>query len=511
MLAPDWMKNAKFPFGCVLIANRGEVACRIAKACKELELSTVAIYTSNDRNSPLLNLCDQNYLLEGETLHETFLNINAIINAAKETGAQAIHPGFGFLSESAEFAKAVTDAGIIWIGPSPESIEVMGDKMSAREMMKTVGVPLVPGHEVYSTEIKDIHEELIKISPELGFPLLLKASAGGGGKGMRIVNRPSELAEAIESARREAQTAFGDGRIYVEKLLTKCKHIEIQILADGYGKIIHLGERECSLQRRHQKVIEECPSHALNERLRNQMGAAGIAAAAAVTYMGAGTVEFLLDGEEFYFLEMNTRLQVEHPVTEFVTGIDIVHQQFRIAAGFPLEISQSDISMKGHSIESRIYAEDPSTGFLPSAGPLLRLKMPQGPGIRVDSGVVEGNSIDTNFDPMIAKIIVHANDRKTAIMRMKHALKETVLLGLKTNIEFLYALLCDDDVVKGDTNTNLIETKWPNGWTPSEDIELFALGAIASVISQESGKNNSMLIKNEMTNDPFLKLNEKYP
>jgi len=511
MLAPDWMKMAKFPFGCVLIANRGEVACRIARACKELELSTVAIYTLNDENSPLLDLCDQNYLLEGETLHETFLNINAIINAAKETGAQAIHPGFGFLSESAEFAKAVTEAGIVWIGPSPESIEVMGDKMSAREKMKTVGVPLVPGHEVYSTDIKDIHKELIKVSPELGFPLLIKASAGGGGKGMRVVNRPSELAEAIESARREAQTAFGDGRIYVEKLLTKCKHIEIQILADGYGNIIHLGERECSLQRRHQKVIEECPSHALDERLRNRMGAAGIAAAASVTYMGAGTVEFLLDGDEFYFLEMNTRLQVEHPVTEFVTGIDIVHQQFRIAAGFPLGITQNQISMKGHSIESRIYAEDPSTGFLPSAGPLLRLKMPQGPGIRVDSGVVEGNSIDTNFDPMIAKIIVHANDRKTAIMRMKHALKETVLLGLQTNIEFLHALLCDEDVVNGDTNTNLIETKWPNGWTPSEDTELLALGAMACVISQESGGSYSILTKNEIINDPFLKLNNRFP
>mgnify|MGYP003300109884 FL=1 len=418
MLAPNWMKNAKFPFGCVLIANRGEVACRIARACRELELSPVAIYTSNDKDTPLLDLCDQYYFLEGETLHETYLNIDAIINAAKETGAQAIHPGFGFLSESAEFARAVTKAGLIWIGPSPYAIEIMGDKMSAREKMRSVGVPLVPGHEVISTEMKDIHQELISVGPELGFPLLLKASAGGGGKGMRVVNRPGEMAGAIEAAQREAESAFGDGRIYVEKLLSDCKHIEIQILADGYGNIIHLGERECSLQRRHQKVIEECPSPALNERLRNQMGAAGIAAAAAVTYMGAGTVEFLLDGDNFYFLEMNTRLQVEHPVTEYVTGIDIVHQQFRIAAGLTLGIMQKDVSMKGHSIESRIYAEDPSSGFLPSAGPLLRLKMPQGPGIRVDSGVVEGNSIDTNFDPMIAKIIVHGSDRELSLIHI---------------------------------------------------------------------------------------------
>ncbi|MED5485562.1 MAG: biotin carboxylase N-terminal domain-containing protein [Candidatus Thermoplasmatota archaeon] len=513
MLAPEWMKNAKFPFGCVLIANRGEVACRIAKACKELELSTVAIYTSSDENSPLLDLCDQNYFLEGDTLHETFLNVQAIITAAKETGAQAIHPGFGFLSESAEFAKAVNDAGLIWVGPSPEAIEIMGDKMSAREKMKSVGVPLVPGHEVYSTNMKEIHDELIEVSPKLGFPLLLKASAGGGGKGMRVVNRPSELAEAIGAAQREAQTAFGDGRIYVEKLLTKCRHIEIQILADGYGNIIHLGERECSLQRRHQKVIEECPSPVMEPRLRNLMGAAGIAAAAAVTYMGAGTVEFLLDGDKFYFLEMNTRLQVEHPVTEFVTGIDIVHQQFRIAAGLPLEIEQKEITMKGHSIESRVYAEDPSSGFLPSAGPLLRLKMPQGPGIRVDSGVIEGNSIDTNFDPMIAKIIVHANDRETAIMRMKNALKETVLLGLQTNIEFLHALLCDEDVINGDTDTNLIETKWPKGWNPPEDPEFLALGAIACAIYEENGLSSTYQSNDnkKVNNDPFSKLNNKFP
>ena len=512
MLAPNWMKNAKFPFGCVLIANRGEVACRIARACRELELSPVAIYTSNDKDTPLLDLCDQYYFLEGETLHETYLNIDAIINAAKETGAQAIHPGFGFLSESAEFARAVTKAGLIWIGPSPYAIEIMGDKMSAREKMRSVGVPLVPGHEVISTEMKDIHQELISVGPELGFPLLLKASAGGGGKGMRIVNRPGEMAGAIEAAQREAESAFGDGRIYVEKLLSDCKHIEIQILADGYGNIIHLGERECSLQRRHQKVIEECPSPALNERLRNQMGAAGIAAAAAVTYMGAGTVEFLLDGDNFYFLEMNTRLQVEHPVTEYVTGIDIVHQQFRIAAGLTLGIMQKDVSMKGHSIESRIYAEDPSSGFLPSAGPLLRLKMPQGPGIRVDSGVVEGNSIDTNFDPMIAKIIVHGSDRESAIMRMKHALKNTVLLGLQTNIEFLHALLCDEDVAKGDTTTNLIENKWPKGWSPSTDIDTLALGAIACAISQSLGNINLDHSKNNnVFPDPFFKLNSKYP
>lgn len=512
MLEPEWMQNAKFPFACVLIANRGEVACRIAKACKELNLSTVAIYSVKDQDSPLLELCDQNFLLEGETLNDTYLNINSIINAAKKTGAQAIHPGFGFLSESADFARAVDESGLIWIGPSPESIETMGDKMSARKKMRSVGVPLVPGHEVKSSNIKDIHDELINVSLNLGYPLLLKASAGGGGKGMRIVNRPSELAGAIESAQREAETAFGDGRIYVEKLLTNCKHIEIQILADGFGNIIHLGERECSLQRRHQKVIEEAPSPAVNEKLRNIMGSAGIAAAAAVSYVGAGTIEFLLDGDEFYFLEMNTRLQVEHPITEYVTGIDIVHQQIRIAAGLPLQIKQRDVTIKGHSIESRIYAENPSLGFLPSAGPLLRLKMPDGPGIRVDSGVIEGNEISTNFDPMIAKIIVHAENRNNAIMRMKYALNETVLLGLDTNVEFLHALLCDEDVKNGDTTTNLIETKWQNGWKNTIDSETMALGAIVCAISQKFGTNKLNLIDENLVEiDPFKLINKKFP
>tara|TARA_Y100001978_G_C23703409_1_gene442936 strand:+ start:16494 stop:18032 length:1539 start_codon:yes stop_codon:yes gene_type:complete len=512
MIEPEWMKNSKFPFACVLIANRGEVACRIARACKELELSTVAIYTVNDKDSPLLDLCDQSFLLKGETLNETYLNINCIINAAKKTGAQAIHPGFGFLSESSEFAKAVDESGLIWIGPSPDSIETMGDKMSAREKMRSVGVPLVPGHEVKSTKIKDIHNELINVSSSLGFPLLLKASAGGGGKGMRIVNRPSELAGAIESAQREAETAFGDGRIYVEKLLSNCKHIEIQILADGFGNIIHLGERECSLQRRHQKVIEEAPSPSINQKLRALMGSAGIAAANAVSYMGAGTVEFLLDGENFYFLEMNTRLQVEHPVTEYVTGIDIVHQQLKIASGLPLEFKQSDVTIRGHSIESRIYAENPTLGFLPAAGPLLRLKMPEGPGIRVDSGVVEGNEISINFDPMIAKIIVHAENRDTAIMRMKYALNETVLLGLDTNVEFLHALLCDEDVKNGNTTTNLIETKWPNGWKNEIDLEAIALGAIACAVSQKFGTNKSnQMSEGSMEIDPFKLINNKFP
>ena len=359
--------------------------------------------------------------------------------------------------------------------------------------------------------MSEVAEKVKKIIAEhLGIDT--KASSGALELLIETGARPSELAEAIESAQREAETAFGDGRIYAEKLLTGCKHIEIQILADGYGNIIHLGERECSLQRRHQKVIEECPSPVVDERLRARMGAAGIAAAAAVTYMGAGTVEFLLDGDNFYFLEMNTRQQVEHPVTEFVTGIDIVHQQFKIAAGIPLEIKQNQITLTGHSIESRIYAEDPSSGFLPSAGPLLRLEMPQGPGIRVDSGVIEGNIIATNFDPMIAKIIVHATDRKTAIMRMKHALRETVLLGLHTNLEFLHALLCDEDVAKGNTNTNLIETKWPNGWNPPEDSEIFALGAIACAISQESNIAFSPnFTKKEIDYDPFLKLSNKFP
>ena len=513
MLAPAWMDGAPHAFGSVLIANRGEVACRIARACRELGLSTVAIHTSEDGSAPLLDLCDQRFLLEGEGLSQTYLSIEAILAAAELTGAQAIHPGFGFLAESAGFAEAVEQRGLVWIGPSPNAIRVMGDKMTARRAMRAAGISLVPGSEVSSTDPAVIHSEVMAAAGEMGFPVLLKATAGGGGKGMRVVERPADLAAAIQSATREAQAAFGDGRIYVERLLSGCRHVEIQILADGHGNIVHLGERECSLQRRHQKVIEECPSPVLGNRLRMRMGAAAITAAAAVTYMGAGTVEFLLEDDEFHFLEMNTRLQVEHPVTEMVTGVDIVHQQLRIAAGLPLDFTQADVSMRGHSIEARIYAEDPGAGFLPAAGPLLMMRMPSGPGIRVDTGVAEGGEVSTSFDPMIAKLIVHASDRPTAIRRMRTALRETVMLGLRTNIEFLAALLEDEDVAEGHTTTDLIESKWPGGWTPPDDERTTALAVIACAAARSPKRTGDLLGGGsaESQPDPFTTLSGRYP
>ena len=365
----------------VLVANRGEIACRILRACNEAGYSSIAIYADNDANSLFVELATTSVRLLGETITETYLNQKQILEIAAEYGADAIHPGFGFLSERADFAQAVIDSGISWIGPSPRAIEMMGDKMTARTTMKAANVPVIPGEEI---EEEDEHEALIAIrnaSERVGFPLLLKASSGGGGKGMRVVNSPEELDDAVSGARREAIAAFGDGRVYVERLLSGAKHVEIQVLADQQGRIIHLGERECSIQRRHQKVFEEAPCPTMTPDLRQRMGDAAILAAKAVDYVGAGTVEFLLASSgEFFFLEMNTRIQVEHPVTEMVTGVDIVREQLRIAEGEPM--SCGELSMRGHSIEVRLYAEDATNNFLPAIGPLLVFKPPVGPGVR---------------------------------------------------------------------------------------------------------------------------------
>ena len=391
----------------VLVANRGEIACRILRACNEAGLPSVAIYAENDASSMFVELADEAVLLVGDTIGETYLDQDQILAIAKSTGADAIHPGFGFLSERADFARAVGNAGLQWVGPSPEAIEQMGDKMTARITMRAAGVPVIPGEEIEHEEETDALAAIEAASHRVGYPMLLKASSGGGGKGMRAVHAPEDLIESAKGARREAIAAFGDGRVYLERLLTGSKHVEIQVLADRHGRTIHLGERECSVQRRHQKVFEEAPCATMTPELREAMGQAAVAAAEAVDYEGAGTVEFLLAPTgEFFFLEMNTRIQVEHPVTELVTGVDLVREQLRIAAGEPM--SCGPLMMRGHAIEVRLYAEDAANNFLPAIGPLAVFRPPEGPGVRLDTGVREGDEVTPNYDPMLAKLIVWA-------------------------------------------------------------------------------------------------------
>ena len=470
----------------VLVANRGEIACRILRACNEAGLSSIAVYAQNDAESLFVELATKSVLLEGDSIAETYLNQQQILKIAKQNGADSIHPGFGFLSERADFAQAVIDAGLNWIGPSPMAIEKMGDKMTARITMKAAGVPVIPGEEIQEN---DEEEALISIkvaSKRVGFPLLLKASSGGGGKGMRIVNSPDELDDAVSGARREAIAAFGDGRVYVERLLTGAKHVEIQILADKHGRVIHLGERECSVQRRHQKVFEEAPCPTMTPDLRERMGNSAILAAKAVDYEGAGTVEFLLASTgEFFFLEMNTRIQVEHPVTELITGVDIVREQLRIASGMPM--SCKELNIRGHAIEVRLYAEDASNNFLPAIGPLVVFKPPVGPGVRLDTGVRQGDEVTPNYDPMLAKLIVWAPSRNEALQRMRRALDDFVVLGTTTNIRFLRELCDQEDVINGSTDTTMIERVWPDGWKPSIGNDLIEGALMVAGISESSG------------------------
>jgi acetyl-CoA carboxylase biotin carboxylase subunit len=497
----------------VLVANRGEIACRILRACSESGLSSIAIYADNDADSLFVELATKSVILEGESIAETYLNQKQIIKIAKQYGADAIHPGFGFLSERADFAQAVIDSGLKWIGPSPRAIKMMGDKMTARTTMKAAGVPVIPGEEI---EQEDEHEALLAIknaSHRVGFPLLLKASSGGGGKGMRVVNSPDELEDAVNSARREAIAAFGDGRVYVERLLDGAKHVEIQILADQQGRIIHLGERECSVQRRHQKVFEEAPCPTMTEELRERMGRAAILAAQAVDYEGAGTVEFLLASNgEFFFLEMNTRIQVEHPVTEMITGVDIVREQLRIASGEPM--SCKDLIIRGHSIEVRLYAEDASNNFLPAIGPLTVFSPPVGPGVRLDTGVRQGDQVTPNYDPMLAKLVVWAPSRKEALQRMRRALDDFIVLGTTTNIRFLRELCDQEDVVNGSTYTTLIDRVWPDGWQPTIPDSLIEGALMVAGISESSGmhRNSNAVIQSEDGPvSPFTTISRRFP
>ncbi|VTS15219.1 acetyl-CoA carboxylase biotin carboxylase subunit [Streptococcus pseudoporcinus] len=439
-------------FKKILIANRGEIAVRIIRAARELGISTVAVYSEADKTALHTMLADQAICIGPARPTDSYLNMKSVLSAAIVTGAQAVHPGFGFLSENSKFATMCDEMNIKFIGPAAIIMDKMGDKINARSEMKKAGVPVIPGSEgeVFSAQ------EAQKVADKVGYPVMLKASAGGGGKGIRKVTTASELREAFESASQEALSAFGNGAMYVEKVIYPARHIEMQILADSYGHVIHLGERDCSLQRNNQKVLEESPSIAIGETLRKEMGDAAVKAAQAVGYENAGTIEFLLDEKsgQFYFMEMNTRIQVEHPVTEFVTGIDLVKEQIKIAAGMELEITQDDISISGHAIECRINAENPKFNFAPSPGKITDLYLPSGGvGLRVDSAVYSGYTIPPYYDSMIAKVIVHGENRFDALMKMQRALYELEIEGISTNIDFQLDLIADQHVIAGDYDT----------------------------------------------------------
>lgn len=428
-------------FKKILIANRGEIAIRVINAARELGIETYAIYHEVDKNSLHTISADNALEIVGDTPKQAYLDIAQIIKLAKDNNCEAIHPGYGFLSENAKFSQSCKDAGIKFVGPNAHSIEVMGSKTAARELMQEAGVPIVPGTK---KRIEDL-ELAQQIANEIGYPILLKAAAGGGGKGMRKVESPDDFLDSYNAAQREARNAFGDDSVYIEKYIVNPKHIEIQILADEHGNYVYLGERDCSIQRRHQKVIEEAPSTVLDEELRAAMGKVGVEAAKACGYVNAGTIEFLLDvNKNFYFLEMNTRLQVEHPVSELITGTDLAKEQIKIAAGLPLQFKQEDITISGHAIEVRIYAEDPLTNFMPDIGNIAYMRKPDGLGVRVDGGIERGDDVSINFDPMLAKLIVYAKDRNEAIDKMSAALSSYKVVGTRTVIPFLKAVMDSD-------------------------------------------------------------------
>ena len=441
-------------FRKILIANRGEIAVRIIRACRDLGISPVAVFSAADAKALHVRMSDEAYCIGPAPSNQSYLNIAAIISVAEECGAEAIHPGYGFLAENAEFARAVNTAGLTFIGPSPDAMEVMGSKTSARRAAVAAGVPVVPG----TTESLKSYDDARATAAQFGYPVMLKAAAGGGGKGMRQVAQESELLAAFETAQSEAASAFGDRAIYLEKLVERPRHIEIQIFADSHGNFVHLGERECSIQRRHQKVIEECPSPINDSSLRERMGAAAIRIARAVNYIGAGTVEFLFSDatREFYFLEMNTRLQVEHPVTELVTGFDLVREQITVAAGAALSFGQDDVNWRGHAIECRVYAEDPDNNFFPAPGRITFLRVPAGPGIRDDGGVTEGDEVSIHYDPMISKLAAWGRTRAEAIDRLRRALDEYAVGGIKTTLPFFREIVRDEEFIAGRLDTGFI-------------------------------------------------------
>lgn len=441
-------------FRKVMIANRGEIAVRVIRACREMGIKTVAVYSEADKESLHVKLADEAYCIGPTASKDSYLNITNLMSVATHTQSDAIHPGYGFLAENADFAEICKACNIVFIGPDPEAINKMGAKAVARETMKNAGVPTVPGTEGL---IEDL-DEAVTVAAAIGYPVIVKATAGGGGKGMRVASDEEELKKAIRQAQKEAETAFGNSGVYLEKYLEEPRHVEIQIMADKHGNVVYLGERDCSIQRRHQKLVEEAPSPALTEELREQMGNAAVSAAKAVHYHGAGTVEFLLDKHgQFYFMEMNTRIQVEHPVTELITGIDLIKEQIAVAAGYPLSFNQGDIKINGWAIECRINAENPAKNFMPSPGKVEMYLPPGGFGVRVDSAVYPGYQISPFYDSMVAKVIVWGKDRQEAIDRMKRALGEFVIEGIKTTIPFHLKLLEHEAFIEGDFNTKFLE------------------------------------------------------
>lgn len=481
----------------ILIANRGEIALRVIRTCKELGKQTVAVYSTPDADAPHVLQADESVYIGPAASSESYLVIVKIIQAAKDTGADAIHPGYGFLSENADFSRRCQEEDITFIGPGPEAIRTMGDKTAARELMSKAEVPFPPGTK---EELKDI-EEAEKIADKIGYPVLVKAAAGGGGKGMRIVQAKEEFRSGIKAAKSEARNAFSDDRVYIEKYLMEPRHVEFQIMADEHGNVLHIFDRECSIQRRHQKVIEEAPCSILSPELRSEMAEAAIAAAEAVDYVGAGTIEFLVDADRnFYFLEMNTRLQVEHPVTELITGLDLVALQILVAEGKELPFGQDDIRMEGHAIECRVYAEDPRDNFLPSTGTLTKHRIPSGSGIRVDSGVEEGQAVTINYDPMISKLCSYGRDRDHAIRRMLRALDEYEIAGCRTTIPFCKYVLNHDAFTSGSYDTHFVQEHFNAEKLDAaqhSEIEVQALAASLLKISENSSSSQQ---KAETTN-----------
>ena len=443
-------------FAKVLVANRGEIALRVFRTLRELGIGSVAVYSDADRSAPFVAYADEAHALGGLSAAESYLVVDKLLEAAARSGAEAVHPGYGFLAENAAFAAAVEAAGLVWIGPPPAAIELMGSKTRARQAMQAAGVPIIPG----TTDPVGSAAEVIALGEQIGYPLLIKAAAGGGGKGMKVVSSAEEAAQAFESAQREGQSYFADSSVYVERYLEGPRHVEVQVLADAHGNVIHLGERDCTIQRRHQKLVEETPSPAVTPELRDRIGKIAVDAARAAGYRSAGTIEGLLTSEgDYFFMEMNTRIQVEHTVTEEVTGLDLIREQILIAAGEPLSLRQEDVVLRGHSIECRINAEDPSNGFLPSPGRITSYREPSGPGVRVDSGVTAGSEIGGLYDPMIAKLIVHDTNRETARRRMLRALAEFEIGGVKSLLGFHQALLTHQCFIDGETCHGLVESE----------------------------------------------------
>lgn len=473
-------------FAKILIANRGEIACRVIRSAAALGYQTVAVYSDADADAPHVSLADEAVNVGPPEASRSYLDVEAILDAARRSGAHAVHPGYGFLSENAGFARACADAGIVFIGPPPEAIEAMGDKARAKARMIEAGVPCVPGYQGADQSVATLQAQ----ADDIGYPVLVKAAAGGGGRGMRRVGSREELGPAVASAKNEARGAFGSDAVLLEKLVESARHVEVQVFGDEHGNVLHFGERDCSAQRRHQKVIEEAPSPAVNDELRAAMGDAAVKAAAAIGYRGAGTVEFLLDDDgNFYFLEMNTRLQVEHPVTELVTGLDLVELQLRVAAGEPLELEQVDVQLRGHAIEARLYAEDPAAGFMPQTGPILDWRPPHGAGVRCDHGIRAGAEVSAFYDPMVAKVIAYGRDRQEARRRLQRALRSTRLAGFRHNKRFLIGLLDDPAFIAGEVRTRHLDEQSaapdrpPHLRAPALDTEVLALaGALWSTL-----------------------------